>query len=167
MNCPDCGRVDVVDRCRVCGWLAPAVAAAETVSDEAIVLRQCPFRTGVWQCRLWRQSKASGAMCEAHRRSLRDGVRDLSGMLGILLELRETARAERTIEDALSLDDLRTYRRAMLEDGCSSEEALTRVSCYPFEWRPVEECWHLLTGQPLPPNYSPTTTEDPRHAATH
>lgn len=165
MTCPDCGRAEIVDRCVVCGWVAPMVAAAEAVSDDAIVLRQCPFRTGAWQCRLWRQARLRGAMCDLHQRSLRDGVRDLPGMLAVLIQLREEARADRSIEDALSLDDLRRYRLAMLEDGCSAEEALTHVQCPPFHWRPIEECWHLLTGQSLP--VAVTTTRSPSLDGAH
>lgn len=167
MTCPDCGRGDVGDRCRACGWVAPMVAAAELVSEDAIVLRQCPFRTGAWQCRLWRQARLRDAMCEVHRRGLRNHVSNAAGMLAVLVELREESRSEQTIEDALSLDDLVVYRRALRVDGCSHEEALTKVTSRPFHWRPIEECWHLLTGQPLPPGYSPTTTKDVHHAATH
>lgn len=134
------------------------------VDDRAIVFRQCPFRTGAWQCRLWRQARQRDAMCDMHQRSLREGVRDMPGMLRVLLEEREIARGARAIEDLLSDDDLKIYRQAKWDDGCSHEEALARVADYPFHWRPIAECWHLLTGQPLPPSYSPTTTKDARHA---
>lgn len=126
------------------------------ISENAVVMRRCPFRTGAWQCRMWRQAKERHAMCDIHRRALLAGVHDLPGMLAIMVIEREIERKAKRLDDALSIDDLKRYRLAMLEDGCSSEEALMKVANYPFHWRPIAECWHLLTGQPLPECFVPT-----------
>ncbi|MGD9850133.1 MAG: hypothetical protein AB7T38_02580 [Nitrospirales bacterium] len=146
--CPDCGA-----RCA-------ADEAAEAIDPDIVVFRQCPFRTGAWRCRLHRQAKAKEAWCDVHRQGLRDAVRDLSGMLAIMLEQRAAVQASRRPEEELPLAQQKAWRLAQWVDGLTPEQAFDRLGCRPFHWRPIEECWHLLTGQETLPTGSERLIEE-------
>ena len=149
--CAACQIPGVGGVCPDCGASCVAAGGAEELDPDAVVLRQCPFRTGAWQCRLMRQAKAAQAFCEVHRQSLRDQVRDLPGMLAVLLAHREEAQATRRPEGELPLEQQKAWRLAQLVEGVSAEEAFDRIGYRPFHWRSVEECWQLLTGQTVLP----------------
>ena len=137
--------------CPDCGAPCQAGAGQEDVDPDAVVFRQCPFRTGAHQCQFRRQARRAEAMCAVHRRGLRERVRDLPGMLAILMEEQAAARLyfgmyPRQPEEDLPLEKFLHWRELQQTHGLTPEQAFERVG-WPFGWMRVEDAWRALTGQ--------------------
>lgn len=161
MTCPECGRAQVQDRCRGCGWKAPSaqqVEAAQTLRDAS----PCAFRTGTWQCRWarWSSRPDDLVFCEVHAEGLRVGVVTVDDLFEIFWGMRVEAQARRSV-DRLACRDGRGGWLYGWAPPASDPHAAAPVGRFvPFWWLPVEVAWKILTGYEVLPA-SATTVSPP------
>ena len=158
MNCPDCGRSNVKEKCRACGWRIGGAGEKES-AHEPYSGSECEFRQGGWSCRhgRWATSRNRGfVLCDVHEEAVKRGASSLDDLYEILCGVRAD-RQQRTDPENISAADGRGgWLRGWAPPASHPHQPAPAGRYIPFHWLPIETCWKLLTGHDVLPAVATT-----------
>lgn len=148
MECPKCSDFRYNGKsCRECGYKPNEKNESKyptvTGRTDCIVKRDCEFTTGTWQCQwgTWASDhEKDRTFCEFHR-----DVMKLIGRHGSIYASSEK-QWEEFVKDRQWNQKTRTTISWAFPDGTLPNP--------PFWFKPVTEQWRILTGLPVPADFS-------------